>query len=223
MIQQQYNFQTKKMSKLSSKELVNLGVETKKDKKEKGDQQEQEDESSEDEKEQVETKITKQEIKKLGKYVSLYKNWGYRTGKEGAHEKYEAIIQYDIALQEYTDIVFRNLEQIAIEGKTRWYDVGKKLKSAQDIVLQDAYKTDKARLHITSILMKFVSETDNLEKLTALSKEDIDDSSETFYGIVLAAQAILELCTDSKSGFKKAHKIMKTAWEQVIEDGNDKV
>ena len=59
-------------------------------------------------------RLTPAEYKTLQKYTFLADEWGYRAGSDGRHTKFERKshgVSQGRMLQEYTDILFRNLEQ----------------------------------------------------------------------------------------------------------------
>ena len=53
------------------------------------------------------------EIKFIKGQHHLSKAWGYRTGKNCEHQLYEVLIKDDYCIQQYTDIIFRVIQQLS--------------------------------------------------------------------------------------------------------------
>ena len=80
--------------------------------------------------------LTDNEATDLQRYFPLYKNWGYRTGEYRAHEKFELESGEFRWVQEFTDILFRNLSQLDMDDvrTMRPSDFDNKVKSASCII-----------------------------------------------------------------------------------------
>jgi hypothetical protein len=55
----------------------------------------------------------------LKPYFQLYKNWGYRDGPHGHHTKFELKSLESRWFQNFTDPLFRNLQQLDVQSATR--------------------------------------------------------------------------------------------------------
>jgi hypothetical protein len=59
------------------------------------------------------------EVNALEPYFQLYKNWGYRCGPHGDHTNFELASIQSRWIQNFTDPLFRNLQQLDVQSATR--------------------------------------------------------------------------------------------------------
>lgn len=141
-------------------------------------------------------------IRKVGK--PIIQAWGYRTGPKEAHQKYEKRthqIEYGRALQEYTDVVFRNLQQVVVYRQTSLYpmDTYEKLERAPDL------SELQPNSQLSSLLRKFfLKKTRAHEALVILGKRDEASASR---GMLYLLRAIKAICCIADGKFVEASRL----------------
>lgn len=56
--------------------------------------------------------------KVISNYKELYQVWGYRTSRTGAHERFEERTHKVALFQDFSDMLFRNLQQVCEYNQT---------------------------------------------------------------------------------------------------------
>lgn len=146
--------------------------------------------------------LTPTEIKTLTLYKPLYQRWGYRTGKNQSHQRFEKD-SHDCCrlLQEYSDLVFRHLQQVNQWQETQLpeYDVLKKVQVAQEVDWADYPEVAAAS---TALLLNYFSDEATLNLFIDLTQQDLwDEAHSAAYSlIVVAARAIMCLAAAEYSG-----------------------
>lgn len=147
--------------------------------------------------------FTAEEKELLDQLAGLYVSWGYRT-KDGDHERYEDETHNGLRkLQEFTDILFRNLQQYHDMQRDRIFnsDVSSKAKTCAVIDFSDYEKK-----RIKDLLSRFLAEHGNTDKMKRLAHSRISKkNSLAFASLVVAARAIICL---SLGEFQKAKNHM---------------
>jgi hypothetical protein len=129
------------------------------------------------------------EILILKQYTNLALDWGYRSGMNNQHQRFELESgkQSLVLVQKYTDILFRSLW--AIEHKSRIYidsDIIDKLLTCEDLSNQT---------NISSFISRFVKQ--DFDMMYDLSHIDLQPTdSPIFTCIVLAARALVLISTE---------------------------
>jgi hypothetical protein len=157
------------------------------------------------------SKLRPREVEILRDYYAvLFRTWGYRTGRDGAHERYEDELHGLTAygyLTPFTDPLFRNLQQIAAWGQDTvisadgyhlfWraagIDPGRIMNAAEIRAMHD-------------LLGRFLAEPDPgyqgetmLNALTDMAGESLRGRTVAFATVVFAANAVLAV-VDSDYG-----------------------
>lgn len=139
----------------------------------------------------LEWALTPSERNVLLQLRPLYVRWGYRTGQNEQHQKYELLTHGCCrVLQEYTDILFRNLQQF-ITGSPRIFesDVIDKVRNAPDLQI---YNPDMA-LQSTKLLETYFADENIKNQFLAFAGQDLwrEPHSAGYVGMVSAARAIV--------------------------------
>jgi len=143
----------------------------------------------------------------LKRLTALYDHWGYRTGKDGDHEAFEAETHFFCpALQPYTDVVFRNLQQFD-QGRTKVLlesDVYSKLAQIVNLEL-----FPKQAEQANRIIGNYFYNDDirNLFCKLAETKTDPTKNSIPFICIVTVANAICDIAIGK---YAAAYKLVQT-------------
>jgi hypothetical protein len=146
--------------------------------------------------------LSSSEFKQLTPFFPLAERWGYRTGELG-HSGYElrTHTEYLRLLQYYTDIVFRNLQQLRDQRPDSQHvvfvtDVVDHARLAENLdELKDDFgkKDNRVRDSTVTLLSEFMNQPAVRTLMTALASIDIFSNPVTicFAGIVTAASSIL--------------------------------
>ena len=144
--------------------------------------------------------------------IPIYRRWGYRTGPQSTHQHYELLTHEEDGgrlLQEFTDIIFRNLwnlENEPLTFRTPKTDLEDKIFSAARY---------GEMLHLSERLQEGIREfyqrhKDLLDDIAYIEIEEGD--SLMLIAIVSAALALKYLCRNHRHGFQHdrdiAHRIM---------------
>jgi hypothetical protein len=155
---------------------------------------------------QIHNDLSVSEIQILKQYTNLALDWGYRSGVNNQHERFELESgkQSLVLVQKYTDILFRSLW--AIEHKSRIYidsDIIDKLLTCEDLsnqtdisdnVVPRVSSFDGASA-ISSFISRFVKQDfDLMYDLSHINLEPTD--SPIFICIVASARALVLIATE---------------------------
>ena len=138
------------------------------------------------------------EVKLLQDLLHLYERWGYRTSSTGGHEHFELDTHRSPAtrFQSYSDLLFRNLEQLH-RGRTTPYDcdVEEMVNRASSIKVMEAEKYSPGVAEYMAIVQEYCSDPQTLLALVALAETDVDSSDKDrslfFVALVVAARALV--------------------------------
>jgi hypothetical protein len=135
-----------------------------------------------------------EELSLLRSMGHLATTWGYRAGANGNHVRFEKRTHIDgiwRAVQDITDIVFRNIQQVAFQGQTfiRNTDILPKLKWAAELPVEFIPPT------FPHFLTEFF-QTHNGKTKTAMvdlgsQNVSLRKNSRGFYAIVKVAEALV--------------------------------
>lgn len=165
--------------------------------------------------------ISDKEFKILSAFFSLSEAWGYRTGVDQDHERFELRTHTGLLLplQSYTDILFRNFQQLHDRRANRRHvlfltDVVDKAKQTMDLGADESVRTA-----VSQLLTEFIREPmvrDSMKRLSTINITDVPVSI-CFAGIVVAASAIMLMATtpSAPSSFKQAYIRMQTYYSLV--------
>lgn len=65
----------------------------------------------------IQEELLPSEADMLQEYFNLHRLWGYRQGINGTHTEYEeASHHYCLWIQPFSDLLFRNLQQLSVGG-----------------------------------------------------------------------------------------------------------
>ncbi len=144
--------------------------------------------------------LSASEIQTLKQYTNLALDWGYRSGPNNIHQRFELESEKQslIAIQKYSDIVFRSLW--SIEHKSRIYmdsDIIDKLITCDDLSNQPL---------IQSFVSRFVKQ--DFEYMFDLAHIDLKShNSPIFICIVAATRALILISTERQ---KEAYESLQT-------------
>jgi hypothetical protein len=133
--------------------------------------------------------LSDSEILTLKQYTNLAFDWGYRSGVNNQHQRFELESgkQSLISIQKYSDVLFRSLW--AIEHKSRIYidsDIIDKLFTCEDLSNQK---------DISSFVSRFIKQ--EFDGMYDLSHIDLTSKhSPIFICIVAAARALILIATE---------------------------
>jgi hypothetical protein len=130
----------------------------------------------------------------------LRERWGYWTNdKEGAPPTYEARTHsWDMdggrALQEYTDVLFRILTHVLVNGATRVFgtDAMPKIASQTDSPLITRASM-RARQNMQSLVAEFINEPGVREKLQLLAEHSMNSASAGFACFIYTARQLFRM------------------------------
>lgn len=154
-------------------------------------------------------------IRKLGPSIIL--GWGYRTGEDESHEKYEKrthSIYLGRLLQDYTDVVFRNIQQVIDYGYNVLFtgDTYGKLQSVENLSEYEQHV-------LGEVVAEFLTNNDQARvNLKALGK--LEEPSIAYSYIVIGIKA---LCLIADKKYKEAYELAKTESNRLDQLNDDVV
>jgi hypothetical protein len=160
------------------------------------------------------------EVEKIKQLSFLYKTWGYRAGEDQDHILFEDKSHRSSALlglQDYTDIIFRNIQQVCVLGGVYLHetDTTDKLDRAMNFVVHFEFQQE-----VRSFLVAYFKNKRNLKGVLHLASIRPDSRrSKGFLCMIVAARAILCLY---RGDFKKAHEHVKTN-EFIVKDEEEEI
>lgn len=146
----------------------------------------------------------------LQSYFPLYIVWGYRT-KDGDHEEFEHESTRVRWLQEFTDVLFRNLQQLHVRGMRRMLksDFEDKFHHATTEYL-DAPMLEQGATLLNRYLETDLGSGKVRDCMRALANKSVLHASDMFTCFVVAAKAILLLAAGE---FSSATLLMHDCYE----------
>jgi hypothetical protein len=135
--------------------------------------------------------LTPSERNTLLQIAPLYVRWGYRTGPQSNHQGYELMTHGCCRmLQEYTDILFRNLQQTA-DGRRQIFD-SDSIDKARDTPNLQRVSADMAE-QSTRILEQYFQNAGTINTFLAFAEQDLfrEPHSVGYVSMVIAARATI--------------------------------
>lgn len=131
----------------------------------------------------------------LGELCYLTICWGYRTGRQTAHELYENESHSNRNIQYYTDIVFRNIQQHCANPENLYIYPRDILDHSQGVTtFVGKHDSDKLKqTTVKKMLCRFITSGDNYPLLKRLASMKLSKASPAFTAIILAAQSLFFL------------------------------
>jgi hypothetical protein len=162
------------------------------------------------------------EANALKPYSQLYKSWGYRGGPHGHHTRFELESLESRWIQNFTDPLFRNLQQLDVQSATRMRrsDFKAKIEDASETIDQIEMQGDPGQLtEGIRLIVRFMEA--NGELMERLASEDLfkhsNEISTMFVCFVAAARAIVLL---SRSSAGEAQRIMQECFQVCFSSGD---
>lgn len=167
--------------------------------------------------------LTGEEEEILSQFFELFIVWGYRTAR-GEHERYEDETHHRdkniILIQNFTDILFRNLEELKYVGKifTDWSIIDK-LEKIDNLSEVHFFSMPNA----VDLLTRFINEPKVFGLLSQMLKNGVKNQGHSFafIGLVSAAKAIILMANNC---FDEAYRLLtnlRSAYEVQKEDSDE--
>ena len=139
-------------------------------------------------------RLAPEEIKELKAHRLLYLRWGYRTGHRWRHQLFEEMISglsCYAYLSQYSDVLFRNLQQVDVYNADSLYEGDTRCKFS---TAARAEQPDKSIVREASrVVQVFISDECVCREMHALASADAEGKTKAFCFVKLAAQALIAI------------------------------